>query len=259
MKRRNFIGKSIITTAAVAGGGFTSAMAQRSPKKNELYEFRVYHMRRNMAPLDDYFSKALIPALNRMNVKTVGVFRETGKSEPAKIYLLIPYSSFDHFAKVALDLKTDRDFAQASSEYNKIPVEQAVYERYDSSLLVAFDGLPQMIVPSTHAARLFELRIYEGYSEDAVRRKVKMFNEGEIDIFKNVKINPVFFGENVSGKDLPGLTYMAVYDNMEERDKAWKGFLDHPDWKKMSKMPEYANTVSRIHKIFLEPVPYSQV
>ena len=258
MERRDFLQKTILTTAGVAGATLATAAAKEAQKNNEVYEFRVYHMRRNLTPLNNYFSNALIPALNRMGVKNVGVFSETSKSEPAKIYVLIPYKSFADYGKVMTELKTDREFERARAEYDKIPSEQAVYERYDSSLMLAFDGIPVMQIPSK-SQRLFELRIYEGYSEDAVTRKVKMFNEGELDIFKKVKVNAVFYGENISGKGLPCLTYMSVYDNMEARDQAWKEFLAHPDWHRMSKMPEYANTVSKIHRVFLEPLPYSQV
>lgn len=258
MERRDFIQKSILTTAAVAGAGLTSGIASPQPRNKEVYEFRVYHMRRNMNPLNNYLSKALIPALNRLGSKNVGVFSELSKSEPAEIYMVIPYGSFEDFGKTAMALRSDKDFAEASAEYNKIPMDQAVYERYDSTLLLAFDGQPRMNVLS-NKPKLFELRIYEGYSEDAVRRKVKMFNEGEIDIFKDVKLNSVFYGENIAGKYLPALTYLAAYQNMEERDQVWKDFLAHPEWQKMSKMPEYANTVSKIHRIFLEPVAYSQI
>jgi hypothetical protein len=258
MERRDFIQKSILTTAAVAGAGMTSGIAKPQPGNKEVYEFRIYHMRRNMAPLNNYLSKALIPTLNRMGSKNVGVFSELSKSEPAEIYMLIPYASFEAFGKTAMALKNDKDFISASSEYNQIPMDQAVYERYDSSILLAFDGHPKMNVLSDKP-KLFELRIYEGYSEDAVHRKVRMFNEGEIDIFKDVKLPAVFYSENIAGKHLPALTYMAGYQSMEERDQVWKDFLVHPDWQKMSKLQEYANTVSKIHKIFLEPLPYSQV
>src|SRR5688572_27446426 len=108
MERRDFIHKSILTTAAVAGAGIETTVAQGSPKNKELYEFRVYHMRRNLNPLDNFFSKALIPTLNRMGVKNVGVFRERSLSEPAKIYVFIPYSGFQDFAKIALELKNDK-------------------------------------------------------------------------------------------------------------------------------------------------------
>lgn len=258
MERRDFIQKSILGAAAVAGAGSISAQAQSSGKNKELYEFRVYHMRRNLNPLDNYFSKAFIPALNKMGVKNVGVFRETSMSEPAEIYVLIPYASFEEFGKVTTGLKNDRDFAQTSTEYTNIPLDQAVYERFDSSLLQAFDGFPRMNIPSKDQ-KLFELRIYEGYSEDAVKRKVRMFNEGEIDIFKEVKLPAVFYSENIAGKNLPCLTYMSAYENMEERDRVWKAFSAHPEWQKMSKLPEYANTVQKIHKTFLERLPYSQI
>ena len=258
MERRDFIQKSILTTAAVAGAGLGSSTARGAQNNKDVYEFRVYHMRRNISPLNNYLTNALIPALNRMGSKNVGVFSELSKSEPAKMYVLIPYRSFEDYGKTIRGLKTDKQYIEASGEYNKIPVDQAVYERYDSSLMLAFDGVPNMVIPSKNQ-RLFELRIYEGYSEDALRRKVKMFNEGELNIFGKVKINPVFFGENISGKGLPCLTYMSVYESMDARDQAWKEFLAHPDWQKMSKMPEYANTVSKIHRIFLEPALYSQV
>lgn len=258
MERRDFIQKSILTTAAVAGAGLGSSWAKPQPGNKEVYEFRVYHMRRNMTPLNNYLTKALIPALNRMGSKNVGVFSEYSKSEPAKIYMVIPYSSFEEFGKTAMALRTDKGFMEASNEYNQIPVDQAVYDRYDSSLLLAFDGQPKMNVLATRP-KLFELRIYEGYSEDAVRRKVKMFNDGEIYIFKDVKLPSVFYSENIAGNYLPALTYMAGYQSMEERDQVWKDFLVHPEWQRMSKLPEYANTVSRIHKIFLEPLPYSQI
>src|SRR5688500_15471843 len=256
MERRAFVQKSILTTAAIAGAGLASA--QKRPASKEVYEFRVYHMRRSLKPLDNFFSSALIPALNKMGVKNVGVFRETSLSEPAKIYMLIPYASFEDFGKVTTALNNDADFLKASTEYNNIPVDQSLYERFDSSLLLAFDGHPKMVVPSKDQ-KLFELRVYEGYSEDAVKRKVKMFNQGEIDIFKDVKLPSVFYGENIAGKDMPALTYMAAYNNMEERDAVWKNFSAHPEWQKMSKLPEYANTVSKIRKTFLERLPYSQL
>jgi hypothetical protein len=257
MERRTFITKSVLATAAV-GAGLSSAEAKAKQQNKEVYELRVYEMRWSPVPLDNYLSKALIPALNRLGVKKVGAFTEIGKSEPARLYLLIPYNSFEEYGKVTMALRTDTALQQASAEYNQIPVENAVYSRYESSLLLAFDGLPKMMVPES-GPRIFELRTYEGYSEDAVRRKVKMFNESEFVIFDRVKLNSVFFGEMIAGKNLPCLTYMISFKNMEERDKNWKAFGQDPEWQKISKAPEYANTVSKIYKTFLEPLPYSQV
>jgi hypothetical protein len=239
--------------------GLSFAQGASLQQGKELYEWRTYETgRAGQGGLDNYFSKALIPALNKLGIKKVGAFSEVGKPEPSKLHLLIPYTSFDEYMKVFATLKGDKDFDQASADYNKIPVEQAAYTRYDASLMIAFNGLPKMIVPE-NGPRIFELRTYEGYSEDAVRRKIKMFNDEEFTIFNRVKLNPVFFGEVIAGKNLPCLTYMITFKNMEERDKNWKAFGADPDWQKVSKAPEYANTVSKIYKTFLEPLSYSQI
>jgi hypothetical protein len=258
MERRSFIQKSLLATGAMTAAGLSAAQASSLQQGKELYEWRVYDLMRGQGQLDNFLSKALIPALNRQGVTKVGAFGEMSKSEPPKVYLLIPYTSFEDYMKVTMALKTDKDFEKASEDYNKIPVEQAVYARYDSSLMIAFDGLPKMKMPES-GPRMFELRTYEGYSEDAVRRKIKMFNDEEFPIFNRVKLNPVFFGEVIAGPKLPALTYMLTFKNMEERDKAWKAFGPDPDWQRIVKDPQYANTVSRIYKVFLEPLPYSQV
>jgi hypothetical protein len=258
MERRKFLQKSVLATTALAGAGLTSAEAKALQQGKEIYEWRVYEMRWGTGVVDQYLSKALIPALNRLGVKNVGAFTETSKAEPAKLYVLIPYSSFEAYVKVNDDLRKDKAFADASAEYNKIPVEQPAYNRFDSSLMIAFDGLPKMITPQS-GPRMFEVRTYEGYSEDAVKRKIKMFNDEEFTIFNRVKLNPVFFGEVISGKNLPALTYMVTFKNIEERDANWKAFFADPDWLRILKDPQYANTVSRIYKTYLEPTPYSQV
>jgi hypothetical protein len=63
----------------------------------------------------------------------------------------------------------------------------------------------------------------------------------------------------LAGDQMPCLTYMLVFENMEERDRNWAAFGNDPDWKRVSAAPEYANTVSKITKIFLEPMGYSQI
>jgi len=86
-----------------------------------------------------------------------------------------------------------------------------------------------------------------------------MFNDDELPIFYETGLDPVFFGETLIGQHLPQLTYMLTFRDMEERDANWKKFIDHPEWKRVSGLPKYANSVSNIHRVFLEPTPYSQV
>ena len=259
MKRRNFIQVAATTTSALAAGKLTFAAAEKAGKK-EIFELREYeiHFGGNQNALHGYLEKALIPAFNKFGVKNVGVFKEIGKTEPAKVYVLIAYPSFEEYGEVNMKVKSDNDFRANSAEWDKVPAEKPVFNRFNTSLLVGFDNLSSLKVPAKEP-RIFELRTYEGYNEDAVRRKIKMFNEEEFPIFYKTKLTPVFFGEAIAGPNLPCLTYMITFKDMEERDKNWAAFGADADWKKVSADPKYANTVSNIRRVFLEPVPYSQV
>ena len=200
----------------------------------------------------------MIPVLNRLGVKNVGVFKEIGKSEPAKIYLLIEYPGIAEYAAINSKLKMDNEFIKLSADYTAVPPEKSIFTRYSTSLLLAFDKLPILTKPSSEP-RLFEWRNYEGHNEDAANRKAGMFNKEEIDIFYKSKLKPVFFGEMISGMNMPSIAYMVVFKDMAERDTVWATFGADPDWKRISQAPEYANTVSKIIRIFLEPLPYSQI
>lgn len=258
MKRRQFVAASLAASATLTTGQ-VQASSPTAPQK-QVYELRVYEFGHNVSPgnLGTYLREGLVPALNRLGVKNVGVFSEMGKTEPAKIYVLIPHASWEAYGTSATRLAADSAYTQARAKYDALPVEKAPYVRYSTTILNAFDALPTLVVPKQEG-RIFELRTYEGYSEDAVRRKVKMFNVDELPIFYTTKLNPVFFGEVVAGGNMPCLTYMLTFKDMAERDANWKQFGSNPDWKRISGAAEYANTVSNIVRVFLEPTPYSQV
>jgi len=225
-----------------------------------LYELREYeiHFGSNQNTLHEYLEKALIPALNKYGVKTVGVFREMGKTEPAKIYVLIAYPHLEEYLSINAKVKADEDFKKNSAAWQQVPADKPVYNRVNTSLLIAFDGMPMLKAPAKEP-RIFEMRTYESYSEDASRRKIKMFNDEEFTIFDRTKLNRVFFGEAIAGPNLPCLTYMVTFKDMEERDKNWAAFGADADWKRVSADAQYANTVSNIRRVFLEPMPYSQI
>ncbi|MCW3466168.1 NIPSNAP family protein [Chitinophaga nivalis] len=261
MQRRKFLRSSLAVTAGIAAT-LSPAIAQDKPSstQKELYEWREYEIRfgSDLEQLEKYFKTALIPALNKYGVKNVGVFKEWRPSEPAKIYLLTPYASLEQYLSVPTQIKADAAYLKNCAPYSNIPADKAVYNRFTASLMMAFDGFPAMVVPSG-TSRIFELRTYEGYSEDAVRRKIDMFHDGEFPIFKRAKLNPVFFGEVIAGDKLPRLTYLITCNSMEERDKGWSAFVADPEWKKLVANPRYAYTISKISNTFLVPTAYSQV
>ncbi|MBI1223650.1 MAG: NIPSNAP family containing protein [Bacteroidetes bacterium] len=253
MKRRKFIQSSVIASAlplsAVSAG--TPNMTLNSD--NELYELRTYEMKfgADQNLLVDYLKKVLQPALNRMGVNHFMMFKELGNSEPTNIWVLISYPFVDVYLR-SQTLSSDMEYNAAAASYHDLPPDKAVYSRFSSMLLLAFDGLPKMMDP-VPGASIFELRTYEGYSEDATQRKINMFNKEEIDLFLKTKLHPVFFGNMIIGPYRPSLTYMLNFKDMAERDANWSSFINSSEWKTMNAKPEYANSVSNIRKLFLKP------
>ncbi|ASZ14058.1 NIPSNAP family protein [Chitinophaga pendula] len=260
MQRRKFLQSSLAATAGLAINIKPATAGDQPPTQKEVYEWREYEIRfgADQSQLENYFKTALIPALNKYGVKTVGVFKEWSPSEPARYFLLVPYPSLDSYLFINAKVKADTDYVKNSAVYNNIPADKALYSRFSASLMTAFDGWPAIVIPAGKS-RIFELRTYEGYSEDAVRRKVKMFHDGEFPIFKRAKLNPVFCGEVIAGDKLPRLTYMVTCNSMEEREKAWAAFVADPEWKRLVSDPQYVNTISTIRSTFLVPTSYSQV
>ena len=228
--------------------------------QKEMYELRVYEMKfdRSEKILHDYLSNALIPALNRQEIYNIGVFEELGEALPKKLYLFIPYKNMGAFQSTYENLQTDSEFKSASESHAKTEEQQFPYETYTTSFFIAFDGFPNVVKPNADDT-IFELRIYESYNEDAFIRKVKMFNESEFKIFEDVGLRPVFFGEQIAGEHMPNLTYLLAFKDMKDHDITWNKFGPHPEWKRISNLPEYANAINNIRRVFLKRVSYSKL
>src|SRR5215472_12322239 len=106
MKRREFI-KTSITASALAGVTQAtlpvSAAESGNTANRDYYELRAYRVKAGASHdlLDDYLSKAAIPALNRVGAKTVGVFTEPEAKDGPAIWVLIPFTSLDMFSTAA--------------------------------------------------------------------------------------------------------------------------------------------------------------
>ena len=119
----------------------------------------------------------------------------------------------------------------------------------------------RMCAAKENKPRLFELRTYESHSKKANKKKIEMFNNGEIAIFRRTGLQPVFFGETLIGPKMPNLAYLLVFENMAEREKNWGAFASDSEWKKLSNTPGYtdAEIVTNISNVFLRPTAYSQI
>ncbi|VAX42152.1 hypothetical protein MNBD_PLANCTO02-2246, partial [hydrothermal vent metagenome] len=230
----------------------------------EFYELRIYRIQntKKQKLVSNYIEKGLVPALNRMGITRVGVFTLYEETKDFSIFMLIPYSTIEQFTSLNDKLEIDRKYQKDAKEYHSQPLKDPAYTRIQSTFMKAFSGMPVIEMPTQtkeKKPRLFELRTYESHTTDAARRKVDMFNSGEIDIMRDVKMGPLFYGETLIGDDVPNLTYMLSADNMAANKKAWKSFLAHPEWDRMKKIDKYKETVSKITKWFLVPTEYSQI
>lgn len=86
-----------------------------------------------------------------------------------------------------------------------------------------------------------------------------MFDDEELPLFEKVGLHPMFFGEQLAGSNMPALIYMLWFKDMEEREANWNKFRISDEWKVMSGKEIYADTVSKVRKIFLTPMDISQI
>jgi len=262
MERRTFVQTSVATlcTAAATQSLAAEPNAAKSP---ELYELRRYDVKADkQALMDDYLSKAFIPALKRFGIGPVGVFVDkSAKGETMKLFVLIVHRSPEQFATLSTRLANDEDYLKAAADYLAVRPPDSVYTRIESSLLAAIAGIPKLEKPDAAKPRLLNLRIYESHNERAGLKKIEMFNKGELEIFKRDGLTPVFFGEAIAGSLMPNLTYMLVFPDDEGRQAAWKKFIADPEWLKLKAIPEYADKeiVSRITNLVLTPASYSEI
>ena len=260
MKRREFLSASFFAGAASLST-IAASINESDETKPEYYELRRYHMlnRSKQKVLDDFLGNAAIPAMNRIGIEPVGVFSVMYGPNSPTLYVLLPHESLESFAVATSRLTADAKYQSAGASFLNAPLSDPAYVRIESSLMVAFERMPELKVPEKKS-RIFELRRYENHSVKVSKKKIEMFNAGgEIEIFLKTGLQPVFFGETLIGPRLPNLTYMLVFDDMAERDRRWSVFSGSPEWKKLRSAPEYADIVVNVNVIFLRPTPYSQI
>ncbi len=266
MKRREFLASSLAASAsagmAYGDTGGAGSASETETQAREFYELRYYQLHRGpgVKLTNDYLRDAAIPALNRAGIRPVGVFEILVGPESPSLYVLIPHPSADSVVTAWERVRADKEYQERGEAFLNAPAANPAYVRIESQLMVAFATHPR-ITPPPAGPRVFELRTYENATKNANLTKIKMFDTGEIDIFKKVGFHPVFFGEKLIGPRCPNLTYMLASASLEERDKHWAAFGADPDWTKLRSTPGYSDDeiVSNITNVLLRPAEYSQV
>ena len=265
MQRRHFLSRSLAAAAAALTPGALQAQATVS-KAREYYDLRKYQLQSGpqMKLTQSYVADALIPALNRLGFSPIGVFNlDLGPETPA-MYLLIPSTSLESLVTAELQLAKDEVFLKAAAPFWNAPAAAPAFVRLESSLMIAFEGWPRLVVPpvtAQHGKRVFQLRTYESPSNQDHLAKVDMFHHGEFEIFKKAGFWEVFFGDTLIGPRMPQLTYMVSFPDIAEIDVKWDAFRADPQWKQLSSLPKYSSEaiVGNISNLILRPATFSQI
>ena len=212
--------------------------------------------------MDNYLQNAYLPALHRIGIKSVGVFKPVEQdTADQKIYVLVPCNSLEKLIALDQDLTKNSQYLADGKDYIEADYKNPPFARIETIILQAFPKAPEPAFPHLTAAkteRVYELRSYESATEKYNINKVKMFNDGnEVALFKRLGFNAVFYSEVIAGSHMPNLMYMTTFNSKQDRDKHWETFSNDPEWKALVATPEYQNNVSHNDIVFLHPASYS--
>ena len=252
----------MILTAVIAMICIPPRAIAAGADKPQYYELRIYTTQsaEQQKWVNDYWQNAAIPAYNRMGIQPVGVFTELEDSATNKIYVLIPCDSVEIFAAIPAKLAADANYQTAAAEFLGAPKSNPAYDRFESSLLVAFDGMKHISVPpADKKPNVFELRTYMSPGESKGLNKIQMFESGEITVMKEVGLAPIFYGRTVVGTHMPCLVYMTSGENLDEHKKHWQGFSAAPVWKQLQADPQYKDNMIGMIKVMLKRTAASQI
>jgi hypothetical protein len=267
MNKQNVSGKPADCILSFAVFSLLLILTSCGPSVHDYYQIRIFTLSDSLqeARMDQYLAAAYLPALHRAGIEKAGVFKPIEEDTAAGniIIVWIPFRSLEQFEELPERLNNDEEYLAAGKDYLEAKFDSPPFTRIESILLKAFRNMPQFAVPALSSPpeeRIYELRSYESATGKLFERKVEMFNEGgEMDLFKKLDFNVVFYGEVISGSSMPNLMYMPAFSDMAAREEHWDAFRSHPDWKTLSGIKVYENTVSHITTYLLHPADYSDI
>ncbi len=258
MNRRDFV-------AAAASSGL-AVPAAAAPASRSVFALRYLRLRNGhadqMRRTSEFLEKGLLPAAQRAGVGPLGFFTGVIASDSPFVLVLASFPSLGAFDNWLEKQNADGEFRKAFEGF--YAGSEPPFVRMEASLLRAFGSMPAVEAPpadAKRAPRIFELRTYESPTGATLQRKIKMFDDAEISIFRRCGLLPVFFGETLVGRNMPNLTYMVAFDDMAAREKAWNAFRVDPEWVKLRSQPDLADAeiVSNISNAILRPLPFSPI
>ena len=231
----------------------------------DYYLIQVYHLKsqEQIKQIDNYLKNTYLPFLHQQGIIKVGVFEpiDNDTARDKKLMVWIPLHNIQALDKLDNAIEQIDPLGNNPLIHLNGPNGELPYTRIETSLSKSFKDQAQFVRQSNltkSPERIYEFRSYEGANEALFLQKVHMFNEGkEIELFKKLNFNAIFYAKVVAGDRMPNLIYMTSFNNLDDRNAHWKTFSDDPTWKHISNLPIYLNTVSKADIILMKAKDYA--
>ena len=119
-----------------------------APPSKTIYELRLYRLADDADEkrMDGYLQNALIPALHRKGIASIGVFKSLPSDtlHPHLLYVLIPHKSQEAVTQVNASLADDAQYQKDGSDYINAIWSDPPYQRMETMILRAFPLAPQL-------------------------------------------------------------------------------------------------------------------
>jgi hypothetical protein len=232
MNRRTFMG------SLGSIGAFTSmGLAESAVEKRRLFVLEQYFLKNGTQPgrINDYVSKAALPALNRVHTGPKLVLESLIAPHMPQVAIILGFQSLEELMSVRSKLLTDKDLSKALEEWENHPEQP--YEHFSTTLLEATEYCPEVAPDPTprEKPRIFELRTYHSPTWRQLKALHERFAGPEIKIFHRVGVRPILYTSTMVGPNMPNLTYLIPFDDLAAREKAWNAFGADPEWVKVRK------------------------
>ena len=144
MKRRDFLAAASLAAIAPINR-LSQADTGSSKSQLQYYELRKYRLKspEKQKLILDYLTAAEIPALNRIGIAPVGVFK-TLQSDTPDLYVLLIHNSLKSVLAASSLIDSDPQYRKDYEKILNAPISDPAYQRISTSLLLALEHIEQM-------------------------------------------------------------------------------------------------------------------
>jgi hypothetical protein len=230
--------------------------------RTRFYILEQYFLEQGTQParIHEFFSKALVPAMNRVHKGPMIFLEAVMAPHMPQVVAILGVQSIEQVWSVSKALFADKEFTRAFDQWE---AGEPPYISAAASLLEATDYSPEIVPPEKPpvAPRYFELRTYHSPTARQWKALHERFSGAEIKIFHRSGVQPLLYSSTVFGANRPNLTYLIPFDSLAAREKAWAAFGADEEWVRVRKESiDRSGQISSVIQISLfRSTPYSPI